>query len=105
MLGVAALQFRRPSAARVLFWWQRLFARSPHRGVGQNAGNVRQVERGDAGAQIGAGTVTSVHQDDTARQTGLTGPAELFESDFWLGLEADVIGPAGLVPPCFVVRP
>src|SRR5262249_38309464 len=27
------------------------------------------------------------------------------ESDFWLGLEADVIGHAGLVATCFVIRP
>src|SRR5262245_16188003 len=105
MLGIAAQQFRRSTSARPSLWRQRLFAGCPHASLWPDAGNVRQVESRNALAQLGADTVTSIHQHHAARQTGLNSPAHLFESDFWFGLEVDVLGHTGLAATFLVVCP
>jgi hypothetical protein len=59
----------------------------------------------DIRTQIGPGAIAGVHQDHPARKAGLTRPAQLFERNLWLGLEADLLRNTRLAPTFAILCP
>ena len=105
MLGVAAGARRPTTAARPSLRWQRLRAGRPHRGARQYAGSITQSQGADLLAQARVVAIARIQQHHAARNTSRASRAYLRERDLRLGLEADLLGNARLVPAGGVLRP
>ena len=77
----------------------------PHQELRLNADDVAHAQRRHAGAQPRVHTIGGVHQGDPAGQASLACPPDLIERDLRLGLEADVLWHACLLPPHFIRVP
>ena len=98
MFVIPANELWRSAAARPLFGRQRPRARCPYGRLRHDAGDIAQRKRVNAGAQLCVAAIARVHQYHATRKIGLAGRIDLRQRNLGLGLEADILRHARLVP-------
>ena len=105
MLAVAAYRGGPPPAPAPCLWWQRFQARRPQTGGRLDADDIGQPGFGDAIAEVGAGAVSRIRQDDVGADPARQGGTKLVKCNLRLGLEDDIVGHTGLSTPVWIVSP
>src|SRR6266436_7044467 len=94
--GIAASLLWCPTVPRA--WY-------PNQGLRLNARHIDLLQLRDARAQLGVMAVAGIQQHQVTRQTHLTCPADMLESDLRFGLEADLFRHSRFVSTDLVLSP